>query len=152
LSADGPASADQNGLYFCKMPVKRFGFGRKEKLKSRKKIEELFLNGKNFSVFPLRVTYQFLPGEETGAQVGVTAGKKYFKRAVDRNRIKRLIREAYRLQKNELIETLKQNHQKGFLFFMYTDKSIASFSVIKDAMNKCLQRLRKIAEANENPS
>jgi ribonuclease P protein component len=134
------------------MALKRYGFGRKEKLKSRKKIEELFLNGKNFSVFPLRVTYQFLPSEDAVVQVGVTAGKKYFKRAVDRNRIKRLIREAYRLQKNELIETLKQKHQNGFLFFMYTDKTIASFSVIKEAMSKCLQRLKKIAEANENLS
>jgi ribonuclease P protein component len=134
------------------MAVKRFGFGREEKLKSRKQIEELFLTGKNFSVFPLRVTYQFLPTEETVVQVGVTAGKKYFKKAVDRNRIKRLMREAYRLQKNEFLETLKQKHQKGFLFFMYTDKTIASFPVIRDAMNKCLQRLKKIAEANENPS
>jgi ribonuclease P protein component len=134
------------------MPAKRFGFGRKEKLKSRKKIEELFLNGKNFSVFPLRVTYQLLPSEETIVQVGVTAGKKYFKKAVDRNRIKRLIREAYRLQKNDLIEVLKQKKLKGFLFFMYTDKTIASFSTIKEAMNKALKRLEKLAAANENPS
>lgn len=134
------------------MALKRYGFGRKEKLKSRKQIEELFLNGKNFSVYPLRVTYQFLPSEETVVQVGVTAGKKYFKRAVDRNRIKRLIREAYRLQKNDLVETLKQKRQKGFLFFVYTDKTIASFSVITGAMSKALKRLEKITEANENPS
>jgi ribonuclease P protein component len=134
------------------MAVKRFGFGRKEKLKSRKRIEELFLNGKNFSVFPLRVTYQFLPAQETVVEVGVAAGKKYFKKAVDRNRIKRLIREAYRLQKNDLIEALKQNHKKGFLFFMYTDKSIASFSSVKEAMGKCIKRLEKFAEFNENIS
>lgn len=134
------------------MPAKRFGFGRKEKLKSRKQIEELFLNGKNFSLFPLRITYRFLPSEEPTVQAGVTAGKKYFKKAVDRNRIKRLIREAYRLQKNDLTETLKQNGQKGFLFFVYTDKTIASFSVIKEAMNKCLKRLEKIAAANESHS
>lgn len=131
------------------MAVKRFEFGRKEKLKSRKQIEELFLSGKNFSVFPLRVTYQFLPAEKGMVQVGVTAGKKYFKKAVDRNRIKRLIREAYRLQKNDLIETLKQKGQKGFLFFMYTDKTISSFSVIKETMNKCLKRLEKLAKQNE---
>lgn len=134
------------------MALKRYGFGRKEKLKSRKQIEALFLNGKNFSVFPLRVTYQFLPSEETVVQVGVTAGKKYFKKAVDRNRIKRLIREAYRLQKNDLVEAVKQKRQKGFLFFLYTDKTIASFSVIKEAMSKALKRLEKITEANENPS
>ena len=134
------------------MAVKRFGFGRKEKLKSRKQIEALFLNGKNFSVFPLRVTYQLLPSEETIVQVGVTAGKKYFKKAVDRNRIKRLIREAYRLQKDDLMEALKQTGQKGFLFFVYTDKTIASFSTIKGAMKKALNRLEKFARANENPS
>jgi ribonuclease P protein component len=134
------------------MAVKRFGFGRKEKLKSRKQIEELFLNGKSFSVFPLRVTYQFLSSEESVVQVGVTAGKKYFKKAVDRNRIKRLIREAYRLQKNDLRNVLNKNHQNCFLFFFYTDKTIASFSIIKEAMNKCLKRLEKLVTANENLS
>jgi ribonuclease P protein component len=131
------------------MAVKRFGFGRKEKLKSRKQIEELFFNGKNFSVFPLRVTYVFLPSEEATVQVGVTAGKRYFKKAVDRNRIKRLIREAYRLQKNDLLDVLSQRHQSCSLFFMYTDKTISSFSVIKEAMNKCLIRLEKLAPKNE---
>lgn len=131
--------------------AKRFGFGGKEKLKSRKQIEELFLNGKSFSMFPLRVTYRFIPSDETNVQVGVTAGKRFFKKAVDRNRIKRLIREAYRLQKNDLAASLKQKGQKAFLFFMYTDKTIVPFLTIKEAMNKALKRLEKIAEANENP-
>jgi len=134
------------------MAVRHFSFGKKEKLKSRKQIEELFLNGKNFSVFPLRVTYQFVSSNETVIQVGVTAGKKYFKRAVDRNRIKRLIREAYRLQKNDLIELLKQKQQSSFIFFVYTDKTVSSFSIIKEAMNKCLKRLEKLSEQNESPS
>lgn len=134
------------------MAVKRFGFGRKEKLKSRKQIESLFLSGKNFSIFPLRVTYQFVPSEEAIVQVGVTAGKKYFKRAVDRNHIKRLIREAYRLQKNELVETVKQKGQKGSLFFVYTGKTIAPFEVLKEAMNKCLKRLENSVKANETLS
>jgi ribonuclease P protein component len=131
------------------MAVKRFGFGKKEKLKSRKKIDELFLNGKNFSVFPLRVTYKFAPSEETVVQVGVTAGKKYFKRAVDRNRIKRLMRETYRLQKLPLIHTLKEKNLNGFIFFMYTDKTVSSFSLIKEAMAKSLNRLEKLAQQNE---
>lgn len=134
------------------MAVKRFGFGRKEKLKSRKQIEELFLNGKNFSVFPLRVTYQFLPSGEPLVQVGVTAGKKHFKRAVDRNRIKRLIREAYRLGKQDLLQKAAERKQSASLFFVYTDKVIPSFTSVREAMTKCLHRLEKIAEANENPS
>jgi ribonuclease P protein component len=131
------------------MAVKRFGFGAKEKLKSRKQIEELFLNGKNFFVFPLRVTYQFVPSNETNIRVGVTAGKKYFKRAVDRNRIKRLIREAYRLQKNGLVQLVKQKQLSGYVFFVFTDKTVPSFSIIKESMIKCLQRLEKMAEQNE---
>lgn len=133
------------------MPAKRFGFGRKEKLKSRKQIEELFLKGRNFAVFPLRVTYQFLPSEESVVQVGVTVGKRYFKKAVDRNRIKRLLRETYRLQKMPLSEAMKEKKFKAFIFFVYTDKTITSFTVIKEAMNKCLLRLHNLA-TNENHS
>jgi ribonuclease P protein component len=124
--------------------------GKKEKLKSRKQIESLFAGGKSFAVFPIRVTYSFLPaGEEDPlAQIGVTVSKKYFKRAVDRNRIKRLLREAYRLQKIELAEALKEMGMKGYLFFMYTDKTIASLDVIKTAMNHCLNRLQKKLASN----
>src|SRR5688572_7696053 len=123
---------------------KRFGFPRKEKLKSRKKIEELFLNGQRFVQFPLRVTYRFSKTtEEPLIQVGVTASKKYFKKAVDRNRIKRLLREAYRLQKNGLVETANERHLSGEVFFMYTDKTITSFETIKEAVNKSITRLQK---------
>ena len=110
------------------------------------------MHGKSFAAFPLRITYQFIPSEEASLQVGVTVGKKYFKKAVDRNRIKRLIREAYRLQKNDLTEVLKRKKQNGFLFFVYTDKTIASFGTIKEAMNRALKRLENIAQPNENPS
>jgi ribonuclease P protein component len=131
---------------------KRFGFPRKDRLKSRKKIEELFLKGQRFVQFPVRVTYRFAPaGDKTTVQVGVTAAKKNFKKAVDRNRIKRLLREAYRLQKNDLLDTLKQKGLSAEVFFMYTDKTIASFDTIKEAVNKSLTRIQKAADAtNEN--
>ena len=133
---------------------KRFGFPGKEKLKSRKKIEALFLNGQRFVQFPVRVTYRFSAAtEEPLIQVGVTASKKYFKKAVDRNRIKRLLREAYRLQKSGLVETINQQRLSGEVFFMYTDKTIAPFEIIKEAINKSISRLQKSANAiNENPS
>jgi ribonuclease P protein component len=131
--------------------VKRFGFGKKEKLKSRKKIDELFAKGRSFTVFPLRVSYQFTPGgEDAVLQAGVTVSKKHFKKAVDRNRIKRLLRESYRLQKTDLKEKIQEKKLQAYIFFMYTDKTIASFSVVKEAMNKCLQRLQKLM--NENHS
>lgn len=132
--------------------VKRFGLGKKEKLKSRKQIDALFAGGKSFAVFPVRVTYTFEPASgEPLAQIGVTVGKKYFKRAVDRNRVKRLLREAYRLQKTGLAEALQQAGVKASVFFMFTDKTIASFEVINNAMNHCLSRLqKKLASRHEN--
>jgi ribonuclease P protein component len=131
--------------------AKKFGFGKEEKLKSRKKIDELFVRGKSFTVSPVRVSYQFFHAPDAAIlQAGVTVSKKHFKKAVDRNRIKRLLREAYRLQKNELVEIIKEKGKQGFVFFMYTDKTILSFSVIREAMNKCLLRLQKLA--NENHS
>jgi ribonuclease P protein component len=64
--------------------------------------------------FQFRISYKFLPlpaDEKTVLQVGVSVSKRNFKRAVDRNRIKRLLRETYRLQKRELIEVLKCNEE-----------------------------------------
>ena len=62
------------------------------------------------------------------------------------------MREAYRLQKDDLTKVLRQKHRKAFLFFIYTDKTIPSFSSIKESMSKCLKRLEKLAEQNEIPS
>jgi len=126
---------------------KQFGFGKEEKLKSHNRIDELFAKGRNFTVFPIRVSYQFLPADDKPVlQAGFTVGKKFFKKAVDRNRIKRLLREAYRFQKNELKEIIKMKNVQGYVFFMYTDKTILSFDVVRDAMTKCLARLKKINE------
>ena len=80
--------------------VKHYGFGKDEKLKSRKSIDELFEKGKSFTVSQVRVSYKFSKTTDSPTLLaGVTVSKKYFKKAVDRNRIKRLLREAYRLQK-----------------------------------------------------
>lgn len=131
---------------------KPFGLSKAERLKSRKQIDALFAGGKSFSQAPIRVSYRFGPaGEESSLKIGVTASKRHFKKAVDRNRIKRLLREAYRLQKTELRLTLTEKQKAGIAFFIYTDKTIAPFETIKTAMAKCLHRLNKIVQS-ENPS
>jgi ribonuclease P protein component len=132
--------------------AKPFGLGKKEKLKSRKQIDSLFASGKSFTVFPIRVTYKFVSNEdEHHAQIGVTVSKRYFKKAVDRNKVKRLLREAYRLQKAELAGQLQQSKLKAYLFFIYTDKTIASFDVYKTAMSACLRKLQnKLATVHED--
>ncbi len=75
-------------------------FGREEKLKSRKIIGRLYTEGKSIKAFPLRMVY--LQTDHTSdfpCQAAVSVPKRNFKKAVDRNRIKRLLRESYRLQK-----------------------------------------------------
>ena len=69
---------------------------------------------------------------------------------MDRNRLKRLLREAYRLQKEELVLQVKRTGKRGHVFFIYTDKTIADFETVKTAMAKCLQRLSKLLQS-ENP-
>ena len=87
----------------------RLTFGKQEKLKSRKLIERLFEEGKSVKKYPIRLVYlQTDHTSDLPAQVGFSVPKRHFKRAVDRNRIKRLLREAYRIQKKELYGQLHQ--------------------------------------------
>ena len=136
--------------------VKEAGFGKNEKLKSRKLVEGIFATGKSLNVFPIRVLYKFLllePDEKPLMQVGVSVSKKNFKHAVDRNRVKRILRETYRLQKKELIELLKEQRKKGYAFFIYTDKQLPEYQNVFDTMTKCLDILkRKVGAFNEDVS
>jgi ribonuclease P protein component len=136
-------------VYLCDM-VKRFGLSKTERLKSRKQIDSLFAGGKGFSVFPIRVTYLFAKEAESGVKMGVTVSKRNFKKATDRNRVKRLLREAYRLQKEELQTVVQAKEKSAAVFFIYTGKTIAPFQEIKVVMAKCLKKLSVIANS-ENP-
>ena len=113
-------------------------FSKKEKLKSKKRIELLFQEGQSVKGFPLRLLYleSPLPYQEIMVQVGVSVPKRLHKLAVTRNRIKRLMREAYRLNKN-LVDT------KGTTFavlILYTHREIPSYEDMDKAMVKLLKR------------
>ena len=91
-------------------------------------------------LFPFRMLYG--PGTGTGAiQAGFTVSSKNFPRAVDRNRIKRLSREAYRLQNNELKKAIPANHKSLQLFFIYTGREILSYEEISSPIKKLLDKL-----------
>ena len=132
--------------------VKKASFPKAEKLKSRKAIDALFVRGRSVVHFPIRVKYAVLPATEanTRAQAGFTVSKKHFKRAVQRNRIKRLLREAYRLQKAPLLQLLARQKGSVQLFFMYTDKVLPDYTTVFAAMAQCMHSLQqKIATPHE---
>jgi len=132
--------------------TKQFTLGKKERLKSRKLIGELFSVGDNFPFSPFRIYYLFCPllSNSSVLQFGISVPSKNFKRAVDRNRIKRLTREAYRLQKKELQETLKEKKLQLNIFLVYTAKEFSDFNTVKEKLKLILNRMLKIT--NENHS
>src|SRR5713226_7397126 len=95
---------------------KPYSLGKSERLKSRKQIDALFEAGKKITQFPFRLLYRTEPGKGI-VKAGFTVSSKNFPRAVDRNRIKRLSREAYRIQKKELETAVLKNDCILHLFF-----------------------------------
>lgn len=115
--------------------------GRSERLKSRKLIEKLFSEGRSINMYPLRMLY--LPGEkeEVPLQAGFGVGARKFGRAVDRNRIRRLMREAYRVSKAPLLGTLLAAGRSLRIFFIYTGKEIESYDIIHEKMKAAIMSL-----------
>jgi ribonuclease P protein component len=120
--------------------AKKFTLGKNERLKSRKIIEELFSKGQRFMVSPFRVFY--LPAAAS-LQCGVAVSSKNFKKAVDRNRIKRQVREAYRLQKTALQQKLKEKNTGLSIFLVYTGKELPEYQLLYDKLTVILNKLLK---------
>lgn len=131
-------------ILFLSMMVKKNTLGKFERLKRRKAIEQLFKKGKHFSVFPLRVSYAFIPYIETSLQAGFSASSRNFGKSTDRNRIKRLMREAYRLQKQPLQQVTIDKNVKLALFFVYVGKELPDMATVSEKIGVILQRLTGI--------
>ena len=126
----------------------RFTFKKEERLSSKKLIDELFKSGSSFYLQPFKVLMlekdaplNLPKGETSPAQVLISVSTKNFPRAVDRNKIKRLIREAYRLNKIFFYEELEKKNKKIILAFIYTTKKIEAFSLIKEKVVASLQKI-----------
>ena len=119
----------------------QFTYPKKEKLKSKTTIDLLFSEGNSVSKFPLRLVY--VENKELNAEpikMGVSVSKKYFKKAVDRNYFKRVLRETYRLNKHILIDNLEKPY--AFMFF-YQTKERLSYQEIEE---KTIQLFQKFNE------
>jgi ribonuclease P protein component len=131
----------------------KFTLGKEERLKSRKQIENLFDKGKSFVVAPFRIYFivdNELPIQkgESGLKFGTGVSAKNFKKAVDRNRIKRLTREAWRLQKNEIKEKIRKAQRQLNVFFIYTGKELPDFTTVKDKVAIALKKLADKIDEN----
>jgi ribonuclease P protein component len=128
---------------------KPYSLGKSERLKSRKQIDILFEKGKKISQFPFRILYLMEPGKEE-IRAGFAVSSKNFPRAVDRNRIKRLCREAYRLQKLELKTTVIKNACVLTLFIIYTGREIITYREVAMSLKQGLDKLIRAIHADHS--
>ena len=113
-----------------------FTFRKEERLCSKISIQELFDKGSSFYLYPFKVLFLEGKPDSTVNQVLFTVSKRNFKRAVDRNKIKRRMREAYRLNKSQL-----STPQTLLIGYIYTPKEILPYSQIAEGIIKSFKRL-----------
>lgn len=102
----------------------------------------MFAGGsRSFSVFPLRVVYLPVEELEADASILISVSKRRFKRAVKRNRVKRQIREAYRVNKHELLNILVERKCRLAIAFIYLSDQLVESSIIEDRMRIALVRI-----------
>jgi ribonuclease P protein component len=118
-------------------------FSAEEKLKSKKAIDKLFKEGKSVSRNGFTLVY-FIGALNSvyPAQAGFTVPKKHFKLAVDRNHIKRLIREAYRLNKGVIYEKLAACKQQMALMFVFKGKVVPNHEMVAKSVTACLNEIK----------
>lgn len=127
---------------------KKFTLKKVERLKRRKVIEKLFSEGRAVTSFPIRVQYKMDdPLLTVSLQAGFSVSSRNFKKAVDRNRIKRLMREAYRLQKAPLEQALQTKQQKLALFLIYTGKELPKYALVQEKIEVVLKKLLQTIQA-----
>lgn len=120
---------------------KRFSYNKQEKLKSKKQLDRLFKSGKSFTIFPVKVFFVFTDEQDNIIKTGVGVSSRHFKKAVHRNRIKRLLREAYRTEKLPLHASLNKTGKKLAVFLLFIDKAMPEYALLKQKMQLCMQRL-----------
>ena len=126
-----------------------FTYQKTDKLKSRKQTQHLFSTGQAINVFPIRLIYTIepmsystiTPSLTSLLQAGVGAPSRTFRKAVQRNRVKRLLREAYRLEKPNFISQAALDNKRVNLFFLYTDALVLTQVEIQGKLKEALSIL-----------
>ncbi len=123
-------------------PKKDVSFKKKEHLKSQKIISSLFTNGQSKVIFPYRIVWRTceLP-QPVPVQVAFSVPTRYFQTAVDRNRIKRQMRETYRAHKHQLLDNMSNTDQQLAVMIVFIAKNKRPFSLIQSKMIHCIRFL-----------
>lgn len=118
-------------------------FSKNERLCSQELLGELMRSGESFIAYPFRVVYRISKEpSDVPVRMAISVGKKRFKRAVKRNYIKRLAREAYRTQKSELYACL-QSYTTLDLLLIYLDQELPTYERVEKSMGKLREKLQK---------
>jgi ribonuclease P protein component len=128
------------------MTTKSFAFPKRERLTSKKEIDTLFLSGEAFFIYPFKILYQLEDAKGDyfePLKIVISVPKRNFKRANKRNHIRRLIKESYRINKQQLQETLRSNRKTIRMMFVYQIKEELVYQDILPKVIKVLQELEK---------
>ena len=118
-------------------------FPKAERLNSKKRFAQLIAVGRSLHIYPLRTLW--LVSQSTSSfqlQVAFSVPKRKFRKAVNRNRIKRMMREAFRLEKEPFKEALKDQPLELYLLMIYKPKSEVSWQIIREGMQETLSELK----------
>jgi len=133
------------GCFCLKIMIQlHYSLSRKERLRGEIRVSKLFTQGKAFISFPLRIVYlEEEKKEDVSAQVLFSVPKKRFKRAVKRNRLRRQMKEAYRLHKKEFVEFLATKTHTLNIAITYISNDELPYAQIEKKMIEALQKIEK---------
>lgn len=124
--------------------AERFTLSKEERICSKKLINELFIgNGRSMTAFPLRVVFmkRTIVDDQPRAAMLVSVPKRYFKHAVDRNRVKRQVREAFRRNKSIITQNLTDDHEAVAMAFVWLTNEKFPSSEVENRMVRLLTRI-----------
>jgi ribonuclease P protein component len=133
------------------MAYYQFAFPKQEHLCSENRIADLFLNGESFMSYPLRVVWlAYEVAENSEIRVVMSVSKKKLRHAVDRNRVKRLLRETYRLNKRDLRRKIIIQGLSLSIVFIWIPNEVLNYAKVEKKMKEALNKLEKIILEKDN--